>query len=364
MANEYTLLGWDISYFTGKVRSYLRYKGVPFRERPITLPEFMVLAPRRTGAAAMPIVVTPEGQWLQDSSVIIDILEQRFAAHSVLPATPVQRLVACLLEIWGDEFWIPVGLHTRWSHPENYPRFEQDAGRGLLPDFPQRLQQRAAAFAANKMRDHLAHVGIVPAQIPALDAWTGAMLDLLEQHFVACPYLLGERASLADFGLIGPLYAHLATDPWPQRELIAKRPQVQAYIHRMMQPPTTYGEFPPDDGLPPTLMPLLTAVLHDMTPWLEGTINEFNRFVVGRPDRRAIPRSLGKISYPLGEQNYSRASMPYMLWMVQRLRDSIGLMAPAAQARARGFLKDREANEWLDVPLPRLARTGLTIRVL
>jgi glutathione S-transferase len=35
------------------------------------------------------------------------------------------------------------------------------------------------------------------------------VLQLLERHFHRCDYVLGGRPSLADLGLLGPLYAHL-----------------------------------------------------------------------------------------------------------------------------------------------------------
>ena len=66
--HPHVLLGWELSYFSGKVRSYLRFKEVPFVERPIDFFGFRFRAPRATGAAAIPIVITPEGTWLQDSS--------------------------------------------------------------------------------------------------------------------------------------------------------------------------------------------------------------------------------------------------------------------------------------------------------
>jgi glutathione S-transferase len=40
----------------------------------------------------VPAVLSPEGDWLQDSSLIIEQLERRYPAAPVLPAGPVQRL--------------------------------------------------------------------------------------------------------------------------------------------------------------------------------------------------------------------------------------------------------------------------------
>ena len=133
-ATSYTLYGWEVSYYTGKVRSYLRFKGIPFVEVAPNIFNYYVTLRRKTGVVAIPVVCTPEGEWWQDSSDIIDRLEARFPAPSILPATSVQRFAAYLFELWGDEFWLPTGLITRWCHlDENYAFLEQDVADNLLP---------------------------------------------------------------------------------------------------------------------------------------------------------------------------------------------------------------------------------------
>ncbi len=137
MSGRYTLYGWQVSYFAGKVRCYFEYKRIPYTERPINLWELMVTIKRRTGASVMPVVVTPEGRWLQDSSDIIDHLESRFPERPVVPGTPAQRAAAYLLEAWGDGRIVvevsDVGAGFDWarvwsSHP---PTPYGQRGRGL-----------------------------------------------------------------------------------------------------------------------------------------------------------------------------------------------------------------------------------------
>src|SRR5688572_20142823 len=216
MGKPYILYAWHLSYFSGKTRCYLRYKDIPYVEKPIDLYTLTRRIRRKTGAAVMPVVVTPEGEWLQDTSVIIDRLEERFPEAPVVPETPVQRFAAYLMELWGDEWWIPIAMHTRWSYPENYALFEREGGDHLLPGFPRFLKNRAAAIAAGAMRSYKQNVGIVPEQFEVMEQWTHAMLELLDRHFAASPYLFGDKPSLGDFGLVGTMYGHLGRDPWPK----------------------------------------------------------------------------------------------------------------------------------------------------
>lgn len=360
MRDRYRLLGWEVSYFTGKVRSYLRYKGIPYDEEPIDFFEFSVLAKHRTGAAAIPIVITPEGEWIQDSSVILDRLERRFPARSVVPTTPVLRFVSYLLELWADEFWIPSAMHTRWNFPENYALFEREVGAHLLPYAPRLLQDRAAAYAAQQMRNHREAVGIVPYQYACLERWTESMLDRLDAHFACHPYLLGARPTLADFALMGPLYGHLGRDPWPKRELVGKRPHVGAFITRMNERSPDVGELAVDDHVPETLWPIVELAAREMLPWVEATRDALSAHVAGRPDAH-VPRGLGMIRFPLGEGTYSRAALPYVIWMVQRMLDAERARPEPERAAVRRTLVAMRADRWLELDLPRVERRGLRI---
>ncbi|HEY9544994.1 MAG TPA: glutathione S-transferase N-terminal domain-containing protein, partial [Solimonas sp.] len=63
MSGQYVLHGWHLSYFSGKTRAYLRYKGVPFDDHAVDALTLMRRIPAKTGAMVMPVVVTPEGEW-------------------------------------------------------------------------------------------------------------------------------------------------------------------------------------------------------------------------------------------------------------------------------------------------------------
>ena len=361
MTTTYTLHGWQASFFTGKVRSYLQFKGIPFVENAPTLFNYYVSLRRKTGVVAIPVLRTPQGQWLQDSSDIIDHLEAHVGAVPVLPATPVQRFAAYLFELWCDELWIPTALATRWCHmPENYPFLEHDVARNLLPGWPLWLQKKAAAKVAKHMYSYLPLAGVVPEQFDMLDRWTARQLGALDRHFEQHPFLFGTRPSLGDFALMGPLYGHLSRDPWPAQHLMAPHRHVAAWIARMsrVQPPA--GEFLADDKLPATLEPLITTVLGELLAYLEGVAR------VAQPAlARAgtLPRFMDEVEIPMGEGRYRRPAMPYGLWMLQRLRDDWRAMSLVDSEVVREWLAGHGAERLLDIELPRLRRDGLQVVV-
>ena len=365
MSKPYILHGWHLSYFAGKTRAYLRYKGVPFVDHEVDAYTLMWKIPRKTGATVMPVLVTPQGEWLQDTKHITDEIERRFPQRPVTPATPRQRIAALLLETWADEWWMPMAMHYRWSFPENYALFEADAGNALLPGFPRFLKNRIVAYVAGVLRGYLPSVGVVPEQFQVMQDWTWAMLDALEQHFAQLPYLFGSKPSVADFALLGPLYGHLSRDPWPKRYLIEPRPHLKAWVERMNAAPAAGGEFLADDALPPTLQPLLNAVFSEFYPMVTGIRDEVVKFLPKlSTDRKRLPRALGVIEFPMGKGRFRRAAMPYTLWMMQRVLDSYRSLDADSRASVEAWLHEQGAPEAMRFDIgSRLQRAGLHVKV-
>ena len=59
--------GTDCSYYTGKLETYLRAKGIGYRLVPFD-EQNMQRAARHTGVVQVPQVECPDGSWLVDSS--------------------------------------------------------------------------------------------------------------------------------------------------------------------------------------------------------------------------------------------------------------------------------------------------------
>ena len=155
----------EISYFSAKVRPALRYKGIPYQEIAPSLEAYRDVIVPRTGLAFIPVVITPEDEALQDSSFILDELERRIPAPALYPATPVQRVVAYLIEVYADEFGLLPAMHYRWSFPESEAKAREDfaAASG---------NREAGQRFADRMKGTLPALGICPESIPAIEAPT------------------------------------------------------------------------------------------------------------------------------------------------------------------------------------------------
>lgn len=365
--SRYTLYGWHLSYFSAKVRCYLEHKGVPYDDRAVDLWTLMVTIRRKTSVVVMPVLRSPDGEWLQDSSDVIDLLEQRFTDNPVLPNTPKQRFAALLLEAWADEWWVPIAMHTRWSHPENYALFEREAGGALLPGFPRTLQRRAAALIAGRLRGYLPFVGVREAQHALMDRWTHSTLDLFERHFATQPYLLGNRPSIADFAFAGPMYAHLGRDPWPRREFVDPRPRLRDWIARMANPrldadlASREPGFLARDAIAPTLEPIIALVAREFGSQLNGIATQVCALSQQRGAHKPLPRGLDDVDITMGDGIFRRAAIPYTLWMAQRFLDAANATTGSDREALEGWLADMAATPLLSLEFPRLRRHGLRV---
>ena len=110
------IYGSKISYYTGKLESYLRYRDIPYDFSPTVGSEKKLLA--GAGTVQMPVVQLDDGRWMTDSTPMIAWLESEQNAPSVYPEDPALRFVALLLEDYADEWlWRPA-MHYRWDYAE------------------------------------------------------------------------------------------------------------------------------------------------------------------------------------------------------------------------------------------------------
>lgn len=355
---RYFLYSMQLSWYSAKVRPYLRYRRLPFDERTPTLREYNGEIRRRVGHAVVPVVITPEGEWLQDSSIIIERLDERFPADPVLPATPRQRMASYLLELWADEFWLPAGVHARWSYPRNYPKWRDELATAFARRWPTPLAHLFPLALKRFMQRTNLQLGATPEQRPLIERWMEPQLDLLERHFAVHPWVLGQRPSLADFAFAGPLCGHLRYDLASSERWMRPRPNLYQWSERMWSGvPEASGPLLADDAVPETLLPILATALREMTPYLDATASLVRGMANGPSGH--LPRMVGKVRVPYAGETLTRHGLPYTLWMAQRIRVALDAMPQAAADQARAWVRSIEGQRFLGLQLPRLKRVSV-----
>jgi glutathione S-transferase len=361
MTAGYDLYGSEVSYFSGKVRAYLRYKRIPFAEFLNTPDAYRKVILPRVGWPVIPVVITPEGETLQDSTEIIDELEQRFPDAPIYPATTKQRLAGLLLEVYGDE-WLKIpAMHYRWNR--NYDFAIAEFGRMSLPGGDPDARREAGLKISKPFAGALPFLGVTPRTEEAIEKSYEGLLAELDAHFSVYEFLFGTRPSIGDFGLIGPLYAHQYRDPASGELMKRIAPHVARWVERMMLPPHPKGgEFLARDEVPDTVLPVLQRMMREMIPVLVSTAHHFARWVEANPGVAEVPRGIGTHVFALGEAKENRAIFPFDLWMLQRPLDFLASLEEDEKLRAADLLRQVGGETLMDFPaFPRLTRKNFKL---
>ena len=360
MTTAYTLYGAEISYFTGKVRAYLRWKAIPFTEVLAQAEVYREVIVPRVGFPVIPVLATPEGETLQDSSEIIDALERRHPEPSITPATGAQALASALMELYGDEWLVIPAMHYRWHHNRDWAL--RAFGEVNAPDASPEEQLALGSKRAGPFAQAAVLLGAEPHMHAAVERSYEALQAELDAHFARTPYLLGSRPCLGDFGLYGPLYAHQYRDPASGALMRRLAPNVVAWVERLRdQPAPRSGEFLPDDEVPETLLPVLRRMMREQLPVLADSVRCLQQWLVEHPGER-IPRAIGSHAFEIEGERGQRIVRPYSLWMLQRVLDARAALSPPQRERADRLLDTVGGQGLREIAgLPRLARAGLSI---
>ena len=334
MTKPYRMYGAEISYFTAKARPALRAKRIWFEELLATPQAYAEVILPRVGMGFIPIVITPDDQTWQDTSDILDRLEQVCPEIPLYPATPVQRIVAYLWELYCDEFLILPALHYRWSFPESERQARADfaAFNGM--------RQMTDKFADNIKAFTHGLAGVNDATKPALEAHTHELLEHLDAHFAELPFLLGNRPSLADCALMGPLYAHLYLDAVPGKLIRERAPRTCHWIQRMNHPEVdAFGTWLSNDVLAPTQRPLLALIGRDAAPLILDNVRAFETWADDFAKAgEEPPRIIGRHTTQLRGSSVERGTSAYTLWMLQRSIDQYRMLSREDRARVSDAL--------------------------
>ena len=312
--------GWDVSPYSAKTRSYLRYKQIPHDDVHPTARELYRTIQGAVGRMVMPTVLLPDGTWLQDTSDIIDTLEAQSPEPSIVPPGPSQQLASLLVELHSDE-WMPiVMMHTRWNVPANARFARQEFAREGLPWLPGFLGVQLIGPMVKRMSGYRRLLGITDATVPGIEAFGAQLIARLQTHFTEHDFLLGGRPCLGDFSLYGPLWSHIWRDPGT-RSWFDAAPSVLAWMERMETPVAT-GEFLADDAVPETLDPIFATLFAEQWAFATSLVGAIDTWCGDNPGATRVPRSLGDHPFTIGGITGTRKLITFSQWMLQRSVDA------------------------------------------
>ena len=285
---EYVVHGVRPSFFTRKVTGYLDYKRLPWWLSPDA---GSIPAAREAGwPGGIPVVATPEGEMIWDSTAMIIHLDRVHPEPGVTPPGTFGFL-DFLVDDFVDEWLYRPAIGTRWLWPENTVtgRWEIAREASYSTAVPAAIAAKLdgpppppsgdaiQAFVEAAMNGAMVTAGVNAENI---DAWMGSSVGPFQRALAAhltetSPYLFGERPSLGDFALFGANMAHFTNDPACRRWIEGVAPRVIEHTHALATSRgRSFGDWRGPDEVPETLVAVLAELGRHYLPWAaEATVS-------------------------------------------------------------------------------------------
>ena len=332
-SGHYILWGGEHSLFTRKLEAMLNYLDVDYKFCLKTETNRAEVE-GRLGTHFIPGLQTPEGWFIHDTTPIGLMLNAKYPERPIMPATPVQRIAAHLLEDWADEWFGRYAISSRWCYPDNIEHvalsfYANSVGKFVHEGLTD-AERATAAQMITTVRDNFglracANRGCGPDQAAAVKADFQALMVHVNTHYQQHRFLLGERASLGDFTFSGLFKAHMAADPEPRSWVEASSPALLAIMERLFQERSDGGQYLPNDELPTTL-----------TPLFEHMLQTYHQFLV--VSRQALAAGEKWCEVDLGEGLVSMRSLKYSEVSRCHIRNEIEALPAADRAAVERVL--------------------------
>lgn len=330
MHDTHRIFGNELSPYSVKVRSYFRYKQLPHEwivRNPSVEDEFK----RYAKLPLIPLVVTPTGEAMQDSTPIIEHFEALHPQPPIHPPDPALAFLSALIEEYGDEWGNKPMFHYRWFYEPDQESAGERLARSMMPGLSDAEVPNGVAMIKARMIPRLSFVGSTAATKEQIEGSFKNQLAILEQHLATRTYLFGGRPALADFGLFPQLY-ECSTDPTPAAIMRASAPHVVGWIQQMLGP-RAEGEFEAWSALAPTLMPLLRdEIAAVFFPW--STANA-----------KALAAGQKEFSLELGGKPFTQETQKYHAKSLAALKARYA--AVPDKSGLDPILKEAGCYEWL-----------------
>lgn len=318
----YTHYGPMMSYYSAKTRAYLSYKRIPFVEQ-YEIETYQERVVPVVGYTVLPVLEADDGEILQDTTVIIDTLEQRHPERPAYPQDPVLMLVTRIVEFFIDEFWVATAMHTRWNNDESKRfatvEFNQFFGRGTHARATAKEWSNGDALAV-RMQGHLPSLGI--------DSKSGQQViqrlfeeatQLLNQAVGPRQFAFGSRASLIDCCLFEGYFAHQYRDCGPAQQYLKSEAPGLSYFMDNMQA-ANGAPATGDLGLTDEFIQYLTYIGPVGAAYAASVTQLAQPVVKNAAPGEVLTTSL-KPEIQLFGHAYKRTCSIFSAWKAQRVRD-------------------------------------------
>lgn len=315
----YTHYGPMFSYYSAKTRAFLNYKRLPYSEI-YDQERFREYVVKKVGRTAFPIIENENGEIIQDTTVIIDLLESRHPERPVFPEDPVLMLITRIVEFFIDEFWVVTAMNSRWN--------DVDAARFASSEF---VNFYGVTKGGDVWSDGEKVAKKMSGYRRVLDIFDPSGQKLVQQLFEEATALLnkavgprqfalGQRLSLIDCCLHQGYFAHQYRDQGATQRYLKTEASSLCYFLDNMQ---AAGGAPDVGDLAVT--DALLNYLRFIGPIAAAYADNIRSIAQPVLAMQRSGESVNELLYPQIEifgQPYKRVSSTFSAWKVQRVQEA------------------------------------------
>ncbi len=322
--------GASVSYYTGKLETYLRYKGISY-ERGHPYEDIQEIK-KNIGSIQHPMVKQTDGRWMSDSTPMILALEAQHPESSVMPQDPVLRFIALLIEDYADEWLWRAAMHYRWSYDHDRELLSRILADELTSHLKVPRFMRCRMVKKRQLTGFVINDGVTDATREHVEAGYHRILALMTDILKDRPFLLGDKPSIADIGLMGPMLRHFGQDPTPAEIMRDTAPDVFAWLARMWNASHTNENGELLREIPTDLAPLLQEVCETHLVQLSANATAYER---------------GQEKFSMTVQGCQYQQLPvsrYRVYCLEVLRERFTDLSDQEQQQVRSALPFEQAS--------------------
>lgn len=228
----YTLISAPDTPACHKVRTYLRWRNVPFVEKPATSLVLRSEVRPRLRRIDVPLLIAADQRAWNDSRDMFDALDPSVPGTPLRPSDHASDVECMLVEDWLDQIIAPAASFRLWSAAP-----DATATRLALTAWPERSvseRERLSRMVGQRVFDRFRKLGFNADSLPELDNEIHGALARANRVLQETDYLFGSSPTIADAALFA-VWLTLRETPGEPR-LTERFDALSAWSERMSGP--------------------------------------------------------------------------------------------------------------------------------
>eukprot|EP01095_Lingulamoeba_sp_RSL-Kostka_P009229 TRINITY_DN3177_c0_g1_i1.p1 TRINITY_DN3177_c0_g1~~TRINITY_DN3177_c0_g1_i1.p1 ORF type:complete len:355 (-),score=95.93 TRINITY_DN3177_c0_g1_i1:269-1333(-) len=244
--DKYIIYGNKLSYFTRKLQAGLEFSGLNYDFKTKNNGNKEEIE-RRSNTHQIPILLTPEGWMINDTTPLLHLIDQRIN-HDLFFPKSVTGALCYLIEQYFDE-WLPrAAIHYRWNFENSSKIAKKQLAVGMVDaenahnsDLIEQLGNGIEFWGKNKATRALGLLN-EPEQKQCEDELK-SVFKAFDEHFTINKFLLKNKPCCVDAVLLGSLAAHFFCDSESIQQLIPINPTLYQWYEDNIGPNKKFNDF-------------------------------------------------------------------------------------------------------------------------